>query len=52
MPSERRGTVTNDIGGFMKRLQGSSEWKGDSVGAIRTAIAKVGTDAFLLLHLA
>ena len=41
MPSERRGTVTDDIAGFIRRLQGTSEWKGDKVGAIRTPIAKV-----------
>jgi len=41
MPSERRGTVTDDFGGYIKRLQGSVEWKGDRAGTIRTAIAKV-----------
>ena len=41
MPSERRGTVTDDITGYIRRIQGSSEWKGDKAGTIRTAIAKV-----------
>jgi large subunit ribosomal protein L1 len=41
MPSERRGTVTNDIKGFMRRLQGSSEWRGDKAGTVRTPIGKV-----------
>ena len=41
MPSERRGTVTDDIAGFFRRIQGSSEWKGDKAGTIRSAIAKV-----------
>lgn len=47
MPSERRGTVTNDIKGFMRRLQGSSEWRGDKAGAVRCAIGKV---CMFLLH--
>lgn len=41
MPSERRGTVTDDVAGFIRRLKGTSEWKGDKAGTIRTAIAKV-----------
>lgn len=41
MPSERRGTVTDDIAGYMRKIQGSSEWKGDKAGTIRAAIAKV-----------
>lgn len=41
MPSERRGTVTDDIAGYLRRIQGTSEWKGDKAGTIRTAIAKV-----------
>ncbi|GJE86250.1 50S ribosomal protein L1 [Phanerochaete sordida] len=41
MPSERRGTVTDDVAGYIRRLQGTNEWKGDKVGAIRTAIAKM-----------
>ena len=41
MPSERRGTVTDDIAGYIRRMQGSMEWKGDKTGTIRTPIAKV-----------
>ncbi|OJT08477.1 50S ribosomal protein L1 [Trametes pubescens] len=41
MPSERRGTVTDDIGGFIRRLKGTSEWKGDKEGTIRQPIAKM-----------
>lgn len=41
MPSERRGTVTDDIAGYIRRLQGTSEWRGDKAGTIRAAIAKV-----------
>lgn len=46
MPSERRGTVTDDIAGFLKRLQGTDEWKGDKAGTIRTPIAKVTQISF------
>ena len=41
MPSERRGTVTDDVAGYIRRLQGTTEWKGDKAGTIRTPIAKV-----------
>ncbi|OSD06140.1 ribosomal protein L1 [Trametes coccinea BRFM310] len=41
MPSERRGTVTDDIGGYIRRLKGTSEWKGDKEGTIRQPIAKM-----------
>lgn len=41
MPSERRGTVTDDIAGFIRRLKGTSEWKGDKEGTIRQPIGKV-----------
>lgn len=41
MPSERRGTVTDDVAGYIRRLQGTTEWKGDKDGTIRTPIAKV-----------
>jgi len=41
MPSERRGTVTDDVGGYIRRLQGTTEWKGDKTGTIRTPIAKL-----------
>lgn len=41
MPSERRGTVTEDIVGYLRRISGSSEWGGDKAGTIRSAVAKV-----------
>ncbi|TFK56511.1 ribosomal protein L1 [Heliocybe sulcata] len=41
MPSERRGTVTDDIVGYLRRIQGSDEWKGDKTGTIRAPIAKL-----------
>ena len=41
MPSERRGTVTDDVSTYIRRLKGSSEWKGDKAGVICTPIAKV-----------
>lgn len=41
MPSERRGTVTANITGFIRKLKGTSEWKGDKAGIIRAPIAKV-----------
>lgn len=41
MPSERRGTVTDDIAGYIQRLSGSAEWRGDKAGAIRMPIGKM-----------
>ncbi|KAI1794007.1 ribosomal protein L1 [Ganoderma leucocontextum] len=41
MPSERRGTVTDDIAGYIRRLKGTSEWKGDKEGTVRQSIAKM-----------
>ncbi|KAH9974595.1 hypothetical protein BGW80DRAFT_1170445, partial [Lactifluus volemus] len=43
MLSKCRGTVTDDVLGYICRLQGTTEWKGDdaSAGTIRTPIAKV-----------
>ncbi|KAI0094501.1 ribosomal protein L1-like protein [Irpex rosettiformis] len=41
MPSERRGTVTEDIAGYIRRLKGTSEWAGDQQGTIRQPIAKM-----------
>jgi large subunit ribosomal protein L1 len=41
MPSERRGTVTEDIGGYIQRLRGTSEWRADRTGNIRAPIAIV-----------
>ncbi|KAH9982754.1 ribosomal protein L1-like protein [Lactifluus volemus] len=38
---ERRGTVTDDVAGYIRRLQGTTEWKGDKTGTIRTPIAKI-----------
>lgn len=40
MPSERRGTVTDDIVGYIQRLSGSAEWRGDKGGAIRMPVGK------------
>ncbi|THH19691.1 hypothetical protein EW146_g1525 [Bondarzewia mesenterica] len=45
MPSERRGTVTDDISGYIRRLQGTNEWKGDKAGTIRAPIAKMNFPA-------
>ena len=51
MPSERRGTVTDDVLTYIRRLKGSSEWKGDKAGVIRTPIAKVRLDlAYISPH--
>lgn len=41
MPSERRGTVTDDIAGYIRKLKGTTEWKGDKAGTIRAPIGKV-----------
>jgi len=41
MPSERRGTVTENIAGYISRLQGSWEWRGDKTGNIRAPIAAI-----------
>ncbi|KAH7915707.1 ribosomal protein L1 [Hygrophoropsis aurantiaca] len=41
MPSERRGTVTDDIAGYIRRLSGTTEWRGDKSGTIRMPIAKM-----------
>jgi len=43
MPSERRGTVTDDIATYIRRLQGTNEWKADKTGTIRSPVAKVGS---------
>ena len=50
MPSERRGTVTDDISGYIRRLKGTSEWKGDKEGTIRQPIAKVSFHGALGSH--
>ncbi|KAF8240734.1 ribosomal protein L1, partial [Tricholoma matsutake] len=39
MPSERRGTVTDDIAGYLQRIRGTSEWKADKSGNIHMSIA-------------
>lgn len=41
MPSERRGTVTDDITGYMDRIQGTSEWRADKQGNIHMPIGTV-----------
>ncbi|ESK96207.1 50s ribosomal protein l1 [Moniliophthora roreri MCA 2997] len=41
MPSERRGTVTDDIAGYMQRIQGTEEWKADKFGKIQLPIASM-----------
>ncbi|KIL71606.1 hypothetical protein M378DRAFT_155201 [Amanita muscaria Koide BX008] len=41
MPSERRGTVTEDFAGYIQRIQGTSEWRADKSGNIRVPIAKM-----------
>ena len=41
MPSERRGTVTDDVAEYIRRLKGTTEWTGDKEGTIRAPIAKV-----------
>ncbi|KIK70480.1 hypothetical protein GYMLUDRAFT_32503 [Collybiopsis luxurians FD-317 M1] len=41
MPSERRGTVTDDIAGYLERIQGTSEWKADKTGNIHMPIGSM-----------
>lgn len=41
MPSERRGTVTDNIAEYIKKLSSSTEWRGDKAGAIRMPVGKV-----------
>lgn len=41
MPSARRGTVTDDIGGYLKTIKGTNEWKADKEGIVRAPIATV-----------
>ncbi|KIJ66367.1 hypothetical protein HYDPIDRAFT_86602, partial [Hydnomerulius pinastri MD-312] len=41
MPSERRGTVTDDIEGYIQRLMGTTEWRGDKTGTIRMPVGKM-----------
>lgn len=39
MPSERRGTVTDDIASYLQKIQGTSEWRADKSGNIRVPVA-------------
>jgi large subunit ribosomal protein L1 len=48
MPSERRGTVTDDIAGYIQRIQGTSEWRADKTGNIHMPIAMVGPPTGLI----
>lgn len=41
MPSERRGTVTDDIGSYIRKLSGTNEWKADKDGIVRMSLGKV-----------
>lgn len=41
MPSERRGTVLDDMAGYLQRLRGTSEWRADKSGTIRMPIGVV-----------
>ncbi|KAJ6601395.1 ribosomal protein L1-like protein [Mycena vulgaris] len=41
MPTERRGTVTDDVAGYIKRIKSSSEWKADRAGNIRMPVARL-----------
>ncbi|KAG6846059.1 hypothetical protein H0H87_006423 [Tephrocybe sp. NHM501043] len=38
MPSDRRGTVTDDIAGYIRRISGTSEWRADKTGNIHMPI--------------
>lgn len=41
MPTERRGTVTDDLEAYIKRIKNSAEWKADRAGNIRMPVARV-----------
>ncbi|KAJ7103115.1 ribosomal protein L1-like protein [Mycena belliarum] len=41
MPTERRGTVTDDFEAYIKRVKNSSEWKADRAGNIRMPVARL-----------
>lgn len=43
MPTVRRGTVTDDIAGYIEQLQSTTEWRADKNGTIRAPIAKVSS---------
>ncbi|KIJ46323.1 hypothetical protein M422DRAFT_226837 [Sphaerobolus stellatus SS14] len=40
MPAERRGTVVDDPGAYIRTLKGSAQWGGDKSGTVRSAIGK------------
>ncbi|KAG8862805.1 mitochondrial 54S ribosomal protein mrpl1 [Tulasnella sp. 330] len=42
MPSEKRGTVTTNVGSAVKLAQGTMNWKGDRLGVIRAPVARIG----------
>jgi len=41
MPSERRGTVTENIVGYLRNIDTSQQWKADKHGTIRTPVGKL-----------
>ncbi|KAJ7070609.1 ribosomal protein L1-like protein [Mycena amicta] len=41
MPAARRGTVTDDIEAYIRRIKSSSEWKSDRAGNIRMPIGRM-----------
>jgi len=46
MPSVRRGAVADDVAGYIRRMQGSVEWKGDKTGVIGPPLPRCATEAF------
>lgn len=50
MPSARRGTVTLNVAGYIRSLQGSTQWIGDKAGTIRAAIGRVSTSRVTLVQ--
>lgn len=41
MPTARRGTVLEDVVGYIKASYGSSQWRGDKDGYIRLVVGRV-----------
>ncbi|KAF7302612.1 Mitochondrial 54S ribosomal protein [Mycena chlorophos] len=41
MPAARRGTVTDDVEAYIRRVKNSSEWKSDRLGNIRMPIGRM-----------
>jgi len=41
MPTERRGTVTDDLEAYIRRIKNSAEWKADRAGNIRMPVARM-----------